>query len=165
MDGYASNNQPESLISDYYSYEDLAVGIWNSDPQGAETWGGDAVNLVEAASCPAKGDYCIYISQADLTSLNECAYGSVYAAGGLEPGDGKRGYIVLGTNCSSYPQEERITIITHEFGHALGIPYDGSTDTTDLMSDAVFPSVQTPDYAQYQDVGVWQATGVQSNAH
>lgn len=167
LNGYASNLQPETAASDYYWYQDLAIGIWDSDPQGAESWGGDVVNLVNAPACPAKGDYCIYVSTADLTSLNECAYGSVYAPGKLAAGDGYRGYIVLGSNCSGYTQEQRISITTHELGHAQGIPFDGSGDPTDLMTDVGFPSVQVPDYAQFQDVGEYFASGgtYQSNAH
>jgi hypothetical protein len=158
IDGSDPNYSSAAGLNGYYWYQDLAVGIWNADPQQAETWGGDAVTVIPAASCPAQGDYCIYATEQNM-SAGVCGNGSYYAAGVQGAGIGRRGYLNVANGCAGYTQEQRITIVTHELGHALGIPFDSSTDPTDLMSDKVFPTVQAPTYSQYQTVGNTVAAG------
>jgi hypothetical protein len=145
-----------SALNEYYYYAYTAIAAWNADADGAETWGGTAVTLVPASSCPAATDYCIYATQGSFTALGDsdssASFGEYYPEGTLGAGIGERGYVTLNTDLSS-SEEQRMTFTTHEFGHALGIGYDSSTDSTDLMSDVVEPTVQGITYAEFQTVG------------
>jgi hypothetical protein len=132
----------DQSLNSYYWYEDQAVAVWNACP----SWTG--VELVEAATCPASADNCIYLNSFDPGTNSYCGFGEYYLTGQMGTGLGERGYASLNSECYFYTETQRATMTIHELGHALGIGY--TTSKTTVMSDTVFPPVELPTYSDYQ---------------